>query len=67
MYQLVLYLEVPLYWIYAQSTGCRVLGVLGDVLCISGWVGSMLNLQDLQLGDVFYILISRVGSHRTVY
>ena len=41
-----------MYWVYAQSTGSRVLGVLGDVLYISGWAESMLNLQDLQLGDV---------------
>ena len=56
-----------MYWIYAQSTGSRVLGVLGDVLYISGWAGSLLNLQDLLLGYVLYISISRVGSHRTVY
>ena len=61
-----------MYWVYGQSTGFRVLGVLGDIFYISGWAGSVINLQDLQLGDVLYIsyctsLLSRVGSHRTVY
>ena len=56
-----------MYLVYAQSTGSRVLGVLGDVLYISGWAESMLNLQDLQLVDVLYISTSRFGSHRTVY
>ena len=54
-------------WVYAQSTRSRVLGVLGDVLYISGWAESVFNLQDLQVGDVLYILISRFGSHRIVY
>ena len=56
-----------MYWVYAQSTASRVVGVLGDVLYISGWAGSMFNLQDLQLGDVLHISISRVESHRRVY
>ena len=56
-----------MYWVYGQSTGSRVLGVLGDVLYISGRAESTFNLQDLQVGDVLYILISRFGSHRTVY
>ena len=37
--------------ICAQSTRSRVLRVLGDVLDISGWAESMLNLQDLELWE----------------
>ena len=50
-----------MYWVYAQSTGCRVLGVLGDVLYISGWAGSMFNLQNLQLGGVLHISYLGLG------
>ena len=53
----------------AQSTGSTrttVLGVLGDVLCISDvWGDAYLhNLQSVGvLGDVLYMLVSSVESH----
>ena len=39
------------YGMCAQSTRSRILGVLGDVLYISGCIGSMLNLQDVEFWE----------------